>query len=325
MVIAADVGGTKTVFASVSGTPGSLILSSVKRYENEQFSSFSQALSTYIEDVSFGPVSVLSIAAAGPVAGDECRLTNLNWEINARSLATEFSIEKVYLINDLFAAAFGVEDLCDDSFEEINPGAMNPEGNRVIVSPGTGLGESIIHGVDGHPVAIPGEGGHVDFAPIDGTTMRLWEFLKRSQARVSVEDILSGPGLFNIYSFLAYDAGVKVDESIILSAQPGSIITERGLSRKDILAYHALLLFLDVLAAEAGNMALKVLASGGVYIGGGIVPRLISILRRQRFREVFADKGQHQKLLESYPVNIIVDTELPLYGAGEYALSKYHS
>ncbi|MEZ5360696.1 MAG: glucokinase [Candidatus Zixiibacteriota bacterium] len=322
MNLVADVGGTKTVFASVSGEPGGILLSSVKRYENAEFVSFKDALDAYIQEVSFGPVQTLVVAAAGIVAGNICQLTNINWTVDGPALEADGHIGRVFIINDLMAAAYGVNCLGEDSLETVHSGIPQEDANQIVVSPGTGLGESIIHFVDGNPVPIAGEGGHVDFAPFDGLTHRLWEYTRRLRPRVSVEDILSGPGLFAIYSFLAYEAAGEIDEAIILSAHPGGIIVDRGLGASDPLAVKTLEVFLDVLAAEAGNVALKVLPAGGVFIGGGIIPRLLPILDCERFARLFADKGAHRKILEAYPIHIIIDTEAPLYGAGEFALSR---
>lgn len=321
MILVADVGGTKTVFASVSGEPGDIILSSVKRYENEAYPSFEEALDAYISDVSFGQVQTLVVAAAGIVDDNVCRMTNLNWTVDGPALKATRGIRDVFIINDLMAAANGVNCLGPDSLETIWEGTPQENANQVVVSPGTGLGESIIHSVDGAPKPIAGEGGHVDFAPFNGTTKRLWEFVRRDRARVSIEDILAGPGLFTIYSFLAYEASEEVDEAIILSAHPGGIIVDRSLEKTDPIAVATLQVFLDVLAAEAGNLALKVLAAGGVFIGGGIIPRLMPILDKERFARVFADKGMHRDILATYPIHIIIDTETPLYGAGEFALN----
>lgn len=322
MLITCDVGGTKTVFASVAGNPGAIILASVKRYENEAFSSFEEALKTYLEDVSFGPVKMLVIAVAGVVTDNICSMSNLNWHIDGDRIRQEFSVDKVHLLNDLLSAAYGINCLGEDSLESIHEGSVDPSGNRVLISPGTGLGESIIHVVDGRHIPIASEGGHADFAPTDGATYRLWEYLRRIHGRVSVEDVVSGTGLFNIYSFLADDAGEKIDEAIILSTQPGGIITERALENTDTIACRTIELFLDALASEAGCMALKVMASGGVYLGGGFLHRLLSTIDKERFARVFADKGVHQKWLEQYPVSVIIDTELPLYGGAEFILSQ---
>ncbi len=322
MLITCDVGGTKTVFASVSGDPGSIILASVKRYENEVFSSFEDTFRAYLEDVSFGPVKTVVIAAAGVVTGNTCLLSSLNWRIDGEKIQQEFSAERVHILNDLLAAAYGINCLGDDSLEVIHEGSADPGGNRVLISPGTGLGESIIHVVDGRHIPIASEGGHADFAPTDGTMYRLWEYIRRIYGRVSVEDIVSGTGLFNIYSFLAEDAGEKVDEAIILSTQPGGIITERALENTDSIACRTVELFLDALASEAGCMALKVLASGGVYLGGGFLHRIFSNADKKRFARMFADKGVHQQWLEKCPIYIVNDTELPLYGGAEFILSQ---
>ena len=278
MVIVADIGATKIALAAAEDQKGQGTLSLLKRYEASAFASFDEVLAKYLADVAQGKESSLCAAVAGPVTGNTCRMTNLGWDVDGGAIRRKFGIGRVVLLNDLVASGYGLEVVPEDKVYAIHAGEKSLSGNRVLLSPGTGLGETIIHNIDGRFVPIASEGGHADFAPYDGTTMRLWIFLKRTGARVSVEDLLSGPGMFNIFRFLAAENGVDPDEQLPPSHQtePAAQITTRALEEKHPLSLQTVALFLDFLASEAGNMALKGLATNGVYIGGGILPHNIA-------------------------------------------------
>lgn len=322
MHIVADIGGTKTVVALAAMENGRISLNSAHRFRNEDYASFEAVLAGFLSTVSDEEIAGLGISIAGVVKNNECRMTNLDWIVDARELRDRFDIKKVYLHNDLAAAGYGLEVIPVTALEKIG-GRDGPDfANRVLISPGTGLGECIIHAVDGTYIPVASEGGHADFAPFDGTTGRLWKFLKQRQARVSFEDVLSGQGISNIFRFLVSESGNKLDTAMEdkLDSRPGSLVADRAAHDHDPLSIHAIKLFFDILAAEGGNMAMKCLAIGGVYFGGGIIPRLLPFLDKNRFRTVFADKGKHQKLLETIPLWVVTDTGLPLYGVAFHLL-----
>jgi glucokinase len=323
MVTVADIGATKTMIALAESTADRIRLSSVQLYLGRDYDSFESVLEQYINDSGVSHISSLCIGIAGPVKENSCRVTNLSWSLDGASISRRFGIERVVLLNDLVASGYGIEKLSPDSFEIINAGQPVEDGNRLLISPGTGLGETIIHCINGKYIPVASEGGHADFAPYDGTTRRLWEYIKIMKTHVSVEDLLSGPGFPNIYRFLVYEGGSGAEDWLRKDLQddPGRAITTRALEGTDRLAAAAVKIFLDILAAEAGNMALKGLTTGGVYIGGGIVPRILPLLDKKRFAAVFSDNGKHRSLLESFPINIVTDTKLPLYGAAGFILS----
>lgn len=322
MRVVADIGGTKTVLAAVSSREGRIELASRRLFLNDRYSSFESVLAAFLADISSEPVSDLGIAVAGPVEGNRCNMTNLNWVVDGGDLGERFDIRRVILHNDLAASGYGLEVVSGNSLEAIHEGKKGVRGNRALLSPGTGLGESIIHDLDGRCVPIATEGGHADFAPFDGVTGRLWAFLRRTKLRVSVEDVLSGAGLNNVYRFIVSESGGEIDPHVEkeMTAHPGAVVTRRALEDKDPAAVEAIRVFLDVLAAEAGNLALKGLAVGGVYFGGGIIPRLLPSVDKRRFASIFAAKGKHQALLEAVPLFIVTDTDLPLYGAAYHLL-----
>jgi glucokinase len=322
MHIVADIGGTKTVVTLAAMEEGQVSLSSAQRFRNEDHGAFEAVLAAYLNTVPDENIDGLGISVAGVVTDNRCHMTNLDWVVDGGELSNRFDVKKVYLHNDLAAAGYGLEVIPIEGLESIGDRDSSKIGNRVLISPGTGLGECIVHAVDGRYIPMASEGGHADFAPFDGTTGRLWEFLKQKQARVSSEDLLSGPGLNNIYRFLASEDGVGLDDETErkMDDRPGVMVTDRAVDDRDPLCVRTVEMFFDILAAEGGNMVLKSLATAGAYFGGGIVPRLLPLLDKSRFAAVFADKGKHQELLETVPLWVVIDTDLPLYGAAFHLL-----
>jgi glucokinase len=318
--LVADIGGTKTVLALVTHQENAVKLDSLRRYSSRRHRSFEDMLDEYLSHISPVEISSLCVAVAGVVVDNRCRLSNLSMEIDGESLRRQKGFKQVFLINDLAASGYGLDVIPPGSADTIHQGTSEPGGNQVLISPGTGLGESIIHAVGGKYIPVASEGGHADFAPFDGRTERLWAFLKRKQNRVAVEDCLSGPGIYNIFQFLLVENGVELEDARRqeLANEPGVKISSWAIDGGDRLALETISLFLDILAAEAGNMALKAWSTGGAYIGGGIIPALLSLVDSQRFASVFSAKGIHQPLLERIPIYAITDTDLPLYGAARY-------
>jgi len=322
MHIVADIGGTKTAVALAEMQDGQVTLESYQLFLNKEYTSFDAALAAYLSIVPDKNIDGLGISVAGVVDDNRCHMTNLNWLVDGGDLRERFDIKKVHLHNDLAAAGYGLEVVPVDGLERIGGGETAIKANRILISPGTGLGECIVHAVDGRYIPMPSEGGHADFAPFDGTTDRLWHFLKNRQPRISSEHILSGPGLNNIYRFLVAESGNKIDKEIDnkLDERPGAMVTDGAVDDHDPVCVRAIQIFFDILAAEGGNLALKCLSTGGAYFGGGIAPRLLTLLNKDRFTKIFADKGIHRKLLEAIPLWVVVDTDLPLYGAAFHLL-----
>jgi glucokinase len=322
MHIVADIGGTKTALAVAAMKDGQVTLNSTRLFLNKDYASFDRAFAAYLNTVADEPIHGLGISVAGVVDGNKCHMTNLDWLVDGGDLSERFDIKKVFLHNDLAAAGYGLEVVPVDGLEKIGGGDAAITANRVLISPGTGLGECIVHAVNGRYIPMASEGGHADFAPFDGTTDRLWHFLKARQPRVSSEDLLSGPGINNIFRFLVAENGGTLDDETEkkLDDWPGALVADRAIEDNDPISVRTIELFFDILAAEGGSMALKCLATGGVYFGGGIAPRLLKLLNKQRFAGIFADKGKHQKLLEAIPLWVVVDTDLPMYGAAFHLL-----
>ncbi len=322
MHIVVDIGGTKSALALAGMKDGQVTLNEIRLFLNKDYPSFENVLAAYLNTVPDENIDGLGMSIAGVVDGNRCHMTNLDWTVDGGDLKDRFDIKKVFLHNDLAAAGYGLEVVPVDGLEKIGGGDATITANRVLISPGTGLGECVVHATGSGYIPMASEGGHADFAPFDGTGDRLWHFLKSRQARVSSESILSGPGLNNIFRFLIAENGDKIDEETEkrLEEHPGALVTEGAVEDHDPLCVRAVELFFDILAAEGGNMALKCLATGGAYFGGGIAPRLLKLLNKRRFARIFADKGTHQKLLEAIPLWVVIDTDLPLYGAAFHLL-----
>ncbi len=259
---------------------------------------------------------------AGPVREGRVEATNLPWVADARRLAGHLGLAEVLLINDLEANAWGLAALPDTDFAVLQPGRAAPTGNAAVISAGTGLGEAglVWDGRRHRPIAS--EGGHADWAPQDELQLALWRFLAAEVGHVSVERVLSGPGLHNIYRFLRdaqrlAEPGWLTD--LLRSEEPAPVISRAGLEGRAEICVRALGLFVAIYGAEAGNLALRMLATAGVYLGGGIAPRILPALRSSTFRDAFTAKGRLRSLLEGVPVRVVLNDQAALLGAARRA------
>jgi glucokinase len=259
---------------------------------------------------------------AGPVKDGRSRITNLPWIIDARALAENLGVPTVELINDIEANAYGIGVLGPNDFAVLNKGNRAAEGNAAIIAAGTGLGEAGMYwdGRHHHPFAC--EGGHTDFGPRNETEVNLLRFLQKRFERVSYERIVSGPGLYIIYQFLR-ESG-KEEEPMWLKEEirpgdPAAAISAAALSQKSELCIRALDLFVSLYGAEAGNLALKAMASGGLFVGGGIGPKILKKLKDGTFIEAFLAKGRMRPLLEAMPVRVVLNEQTALLGAAHCA------
>lgn len=259
----------------------------------------------------------------GPVVDGVCRTTNLPWVVDARRLARRLGLDRVGLLNDLEAAAHGVAALEPNALETLNAGSAEARGNAALIAAGTGLGEAGLYwdGSRHHPFAC--EGGHADFGPRDDLETAFLGWLRARHGRVSWERVVSGPGLVALYEFLRDREGggepAWLTESL-RAQDPAAAITRAALERRDERCALTLDRFVALYGAEAGNLALKVMARGGVYVGGGIAPRILAAMRTPAFLDAFVDKGRMRPLLESMPVRIILNEQCALLGAARWAL-----
>jgi glucokinase len=243
--------------------------------------------------------------------------------VDSANIAQRFKLDSVALLNDLEAAAYGIFTLEPQELFTLNEGVSGQRGNKVLIAAGTGLGEATLYddGRDLHPSAS--EGGHGDFAPTDETQIDLLGYLMKEFGHVSYERVVSGPGIANIYGFLRDSGRLEepdwLNEKISASEDASVVISQEGLAGNSAICVQALNLFVSVYGAEAGNLALRGKATGGVYIGGGIAPKILAKLKDGTFMRAFLDKGRYLELLSGMPVRVILNDQAALQGAAFYA------
>jgi glucokinase len=323
MILAGDIGGTNTRLAllAIEGKRPRVVVE--QTFASSEHKSLDEVVRKFLGGRGAG-ITRACFGVAGPIRNRQSKPSNLPWVVDANQLATLFGFDTVTLVNDLEANALGLAALQEKDFAVLNEGAPDAEGNTAIISAGTGLGEAGLHfeGKMRRPFAT--EGGHADFAPRNELEIELLRYLLTKHEHVSYERVLSGPGLLNIYRFLR-DTG-RAGEPVWLademqSADPSSVVTRVALAGQAELCVRALDLFVSIYGAEAGNLALKVKATGGVYVGGGIAPRIIEQLKRPVFIEAFMAKGRMRPLLEAVPVRVILNDMTALLGAALCASS----
>ena len=320
MILAGDIGGTNTRLATFGFAGNRLKLVNEQRFPSRDHETLDEIVGTFLSTYQ-PPVKQACFGVAGPVKHGRCVATNLPWVVDARDLAGILGLETVYLINDLEANAYGVAVLDASDFLILNARETGIKGNAAIIAAGTGLGEAGYYwdGNQHYPFAC--EGGHTDFAPRNELEMQLLRFLLARFEHVSYERILSGPGLLNIYEFLRH-AGYG-DEPDWLADEmrqqdPSAVISKAALDGRSELCEQALHLFVSLYGAEAGNLALKTMAVGGLFVGGGIAPKIITKLKDGTFMQSFTDKGRMKVYLEAIPVRVILNDKTGLFGTAHY-------
>lgn len=322
MFLAGDVGGTKTHLAFFEKDGSRLRLVAEETYRSRDYPGLAPILKEFLK-AHPGSADRVSLGVAGPVRQGHVETTNLPWVIDADHLMDAVRCGPVTLVNDLEANAHGLGALGPDDFAVLNPGAPAAAGNAALISAGTGLGEAGLFWDGQRHRPFASEGGHADFAPRDALQAELAAHLAGRFGNVSYERVLSGPGLHNVYQFLVERSG-KPDELPDLMKRldlqdPAATISTAALEGLSDLCGQALDLFVSVYGAEAGNLALKMLATGGVFIGGGIAPKILARLRQPAFVEGFTHKGRMQGLLEAIPVRVILNESTALLGAARHA------
>jgi glucokinase len=326
MILAGDVGGTKTVLALFETTGDELRLVRDGTFPSQAHASLEEIMRWFLAEKPPEPLAAICVGVAGPVFEGKSKTTNLPWQLDEQVLAAACGARHGKLLNDLEAAAFGMLHLRPEELVDINPQAgPRCHGNVAVIAAGTGLGEAIVYwdGRYHHPMAT--EGGHSSFAPQTEQEDELLRYLRaRLKGHVSYERVLSGPGLFHLYCFLR-DTDVhreppELTTLLHAGGDPSALITERGLARADDISVATLELFCSIYGAEAANLALKCLAVGGVLIGGGIAPRILKVLQDGHFLRGFTDKGRFSNLLASLPVQVSLNPRAPLLGAAHYAV-----
>lgn len=313
MILTADIGGTNARFTCFSREESTWKNIFSSRYQSRNYSSLYEVVKYFLADCTFkGEFEASCFSLAGPVIDGSCELVNLGWKEQEDMLKAAIpELGKVFFLNDISAAGYGIIEKRDDDFVSVTSGCEEKKGgNKAVIAPGTGLGEGVIIGNK----PIGSEGGHSDFAPRNEREIELLRFLQKDTRHVSYETVLSGRGMFKIAEFL-----VEERETAIHQATPEEV-SRAALAGKSDICEEALKMYVDILGAEVGNMALRFLAEGGVYIAGGIAPAILPAIRKPNFLEAVRDKGRFRNFLEGVPVYVIVNDGIQMQGCLNYLM-----
>lgn len=320
MILAGDVGGTKVHLALFDFIDGNLRLARDKQFPAREYAGLEAIVKEFVVAEK---VTAACFGVPGPVRDGRLRLTNLPWTLDRRELAPNLKIDYVFLINDLQATGYGIAELDAEQIYTLNEGDARQVGNRALIAAGTGLGEGFIVWDGRNYVPHPSEGGHADFAPRNSDEFDLLRFLRQKyNGRVSFERVVSGQGLTNIYEFLREVRGLEEPAWLaerMTQEDPNAVITESALKARSKICEKTLDIFVSAYGAEAGNLALKILSAGGLYVGGGIAPRILEKLKDGTFMKAFTDKGRLSQMLVNMPVRVILESRTALIGAAAYA------
>ncbi|MEW6765781.1 MAG: glucokinase [Pseudomonadota bacterium] len=321
MFLAGDIGGTKTVLALYTQRGGELVCECEVSVPSREHAHFEDIVDDFL-GVNRPALRGAAFGVAGPVVDGRCQTTNLPWVLDENELATRIGCP-VKLLNDLEAAALGMLQLSPEQRVPLSVARRGRDGMTAVIAAGTGLGEALLFWNGLRYQVQPTEGGHCDFAPNNPEEDALLAYLRERLGHVSVERVLSGPGLFNIWCFLR-DTGCGVMDadtrmSIERAEDPSAEVAGRALAGSDDVCVHAMTMFCRIYGAEAGNLALKCLSSAGVLVGGGIAPKILPFLQRGPFMEGFLDKGRFRDLLSRMPVEVVLEPRAPLIGAAHTA------
>jgi len=320
-IVAGDIGGTSARLAlyDVAGVAPTLLARAT--YPSRDYDGVEPILVTFLETLAVAPAAI-ALGVAGPVRDGVCRTTNLPWLLAAPAIAAATGIARTSLLNDLEAAAWGVDAVAEADRVVLQVGEPEPRGNQSVVAAGTGFGEAGRVWGGGRYWPFASEGGHADFAPADALEWAFREWLGARHGHVSWDRIVSGAGIVAFHAFLRRERGAPVPaflEEAMATGDPAAAIAEAALSGRDALCGEVLDRFARWFGAEAGNHALKLMATGGVYVAGGVAPKILPVLRKGAFVAAFTDKGRMAGLMRSMPVTILCDEEVGLKGAALYA------
>lgn len=316
LVLAGDVGGTKTLLALAEPAGESVRVVRETLYQSPLYPGLAPIVRAFLEEVR-EPVAAACLALPGPVLDGACRTPNLPWFLTEADLVRETGLARLRLINDFAAAAMGVLALPPEAFAPLQEGDEEAHGTRAVIGAGTGLGQAVLFWDGNRYRSHATEGGHAGFAPQGELQRDLGSYLEKTHTPVSVERAVSGPGLLRIYRFLV-ERGVSTWPEVteaIAREDPGEVIARHALARTDIACEQALDLFVTVYGSEAGNMALRTMATGGVYLGGGIAPKILPKLQDGAFLEAFRNKGRMRELMGRIPVRVVLEHRAGLLGA----------
>ena len=335
MILAGDIGGTKSNIALMDSTPdptsspalnkkGCLSVAFIHRYANHEYTRFEDIIDDflgragqYISGSPRGRIAAAGFGVAGPVIGRSVRITNLSWGLDADTLERQLGTRHIVLLNDLEATGYSLVCLTPQDLCTLNEGTPVPHGTQALIAAGTGLGEAILNWNGSRYIVSPSEGGHCDFAPRTEREIELLRYLKTMHPYVSFELVVSGRGFLVLHEFL--NKNVRHPSFDEPGADPAPEITHLGLEGKCPVCVETLDLFVTLYGAEAGNLALKALARGGVFVAGGIAPKILPKMQSGAFFQAFCEKERFQELLSHIPIHIALNEEAPLLGAAAEA------
>jgi glucokinase len=329
MILAGDVGGTKVHLALYNFVGGRLAPVRDHKFPAHEFNSLDEVVKAFQAQGKGEPeIAAACFGCPGPVRDGRLKLTNLPWTLDARDLQKSLGIEHIFLINDLEANGYGIPELAPESVFTLMAGDAKSVGHRGLVAAGTGLGEALLiwDGKSHTHLPLPSEGGHSDFPARNEREIALLQYLQRTlNGRVSSERVVSGIGIKNVYAFLRDD--VKMEEpqwlkDRLAAEDPNAVIGQCAEDGSSEICAETMRIFVSAYGAEAGNVALKVLAMGGIYLGGGIAPKILKTLQNGEFAKAFLDKGRLSPLLHAVPVRVILDDTCALLGAAAYAEAR---
>lgn len=320
-ILAGDIGGTKThlgLYEIDAGGPRKL---ATVTYPSQEVAGLEEMISDILQRHEV-PVAAACFGIACPVVAGACSPTNLSWSVSEKSLRSQFGWQKVQILNDLATTAIAAPRLDPAALTTLNPGQPQTGGNMALVAPGTGLGQALLVADREGYRPIASEGGHADFAPNDKAEAELWRFLHKRFGHVSTERVLSGQGLVNIFEWLRSRDGREPSPAVQQAMDiedPAAVITRYGIDDDDALCLEILQRFCRIFGAVAGNLALTGMATGGVYLGGGIPPKILPELKKGAFMEGFTAKGRFSDFMKAIPVQVICEDRAALIGAAQRA------
>jgi glucokinase len=337
MLLAGDIGGTKTLLGLFTPAPERPAPVEIGEFVTLDYDGLEPIVGEFLRAQNISPsrIDVASFGVAGAVTDDVARLTNVPWLLDIRAVGERTGLKRCLLLNDLEALGYAIPVLEPSELAVLQQGVTSADGSAAVIAAGTGLGEAMLHNVDGRFVPAPSEGGHADFAPHTLRELRMAEALMKIFDHVSVEHVVSGPGLVNIYQFThdafgsgpSYKPGSVVPSKLCAGvgavgdpADLPALISRSALERRCPSCIETLDIFVEAYGSEAGNLALRFVATGGIYVGGGIAPRILPALKSGRFLDAFLGKGMMKDLVATMPVSVILNPDAGLTGAAVHAL-----
>jgi len=327
MILAGDIGGTKSNLALMEKKGDHLRIVFLHRYPNHEYTRFEDIIQDFLDRgrdflsaSPLGKVQAAGFGVAGPVIGRGVRITNLSWGIDGDVLERQLGTRHIVLLNDLEATGYSLACLAPEDLCPLNEGSPAPQGTQALIAAGTGLGEAILNWNGGRYIVAPSEGGHADFAPRTEKEIELLRYLKTLHKFISFELIVSGRGFLTLHEFL--NPRVRHPSFDEPGADPAPEITRLGLEGSCPVCVETLDLFVTLYGAEAGNLALKALARGGVFVAGGIAPKILPKMQSGKFFTAFCEKEKFQELLSHVPIHIVLNEEAPLLGAAAEAAAR---